>query len=551
MKEKRNTYADLVIKNARIHTVDLTIDEIREGKKDFTTIEKGYVAVKDGKIIAVESGEPCFDHPPIKVIDAQGKTLVPGFCDSHMHAQFAGEGLLNIDLRDVPSPDAMYGAVAERVKKTPAGKFIQGAYWNELLWDAPKIPTRRDLDKISTEHPMFFMRTCFHVACVNSLALKLAGIDKNTPDPDGGRIGRDGDGEPDGILYENAAMGLVQSVIPPLSEEEQIQAIAAIGGHLNQFGITTVIDANLSFNQMRAYLQSYKQGKLSYRANFMFYLDAAAGPVEYHLKRLDEMAAVTGFGNEMVRFNAVKVTLDGIPATGTACMRKPYEHIPETSGFTTITPEEMTEIAVKSAQYHWQLGVHTIGDKAVDIALAAFDEANNKYGPIQENRNYLIHIPFPHEDQVPLLKKLNVSVTLQPAITHLMGETNILSKDQATIMSPSGFFFKRGIICGGSTDHPVVPCTPFIGMYAAVTRLASDGKLWGPEYAVSAKEALIMWTKNSAYFSHEENVKGSIDLGYYGDLTLLDRDILSCPAEEIKDTKVLLTVLGGKVVYEA
>jgi predicted amidohydrolase YtcJ len=528
----------------------MTIEEIRGGKKDFTTIDRGYVAIKDGRIIAVDSGEPASPGPETRVIDAQGRTLVPGFCDSHMHAQFAGEGMLNIDLRDVPSAEEMYRLIAERAQKTPAGKFIQGAYWNELLWKEQKIPSRHDLDRVSGEHPVFFMRTCFHVACVNSKALELAGITKNTPDPDGGRIGRDANGEPDGILYENAAMGLVQDVIPPLTEEEQIQAIATIGAQLNQFGITSVIDANLSFRQMRAYLQAHKRERLTYRANFMFYLDTAVGSVEYHLKRLDEMAAVTGFGSDMVRLNAVKVTLDGIPATGTACMRKPYEHMPETSGFTTITPEEMTAIAVKSAQYHWQLGVHTIGDKAVDIALAAFDEANNQYGPIQENRNYLIHIPFPHEDQVPLLKKLNVSVTLQPAITHLMGETNILAKEQATIMSPSGFFFKRGIVCGGSTDHPVVPCTPFTGMYAAVTRLASDGKLWGPEYAITPREALIMWTKNSAYFSHEENVKGSIQPGCYGDLALLDRDILNCPAEEIRDTNVLLTVLGGKVVYE-
>jgi predicted amidohydrolase YtcJ len=398
---------------------------------------------------------------------------------------------------------------------------------------------------------MFFMRTCFHVACVNSKALALAGITRDTPDPESGTIGRDETGEPNGILYENSAMGLVQSVIPPLTEAQHIQAIENIGRLLNQNGITSVIDANLSFDQMRAYLQALKHGRLSYRARFMFYLDTAVGDVPYHLRRLDEMVAVTGFGNDMVKLNGIKVTLDGIPATGTACMRRPYKHMPETSGFTTITPEEMRAIAVKGAAYHWQVGVHTIGDKAADIALAAFDAADKEHGPIAENRNYLIHMPYPHEDQMDIMARLNISNTTQPSIFHLMGENGILHEDQATINMAAKLFFDRGLVVGGSTDHPVVPCSPFLGMYAAISRQDSDGIVWGETYRITPRQALIMWTKNSAYFSHDDTVQGALAPGCHADMTLIDRDILSCPTEDIKDTRVEKTILGGRVVYVA
>ncbi|MDR1588685.1 MAG: amidohydrolase [Oscillospiraceae bacterium] len=543
-------FADLIVHNAKIHQVDITIDEIRSGKTDFTTLQNGYAAVREGVIIAVGEGDfSAYRDGHTELLDAGGHVLLPGIYDSHMHAMFSGRGMLNIDMRGVPSKDAMLSMIAERVRVTPKGEFIEGAYWNQLQWGVQEIPTRRDLDAVSTEHPMFFMRMCFHIACVNSAALALAGITRATPDPEGGIIGRDANGEPNGILYENAAMGLVQSVIPPLGESQLVTAIEKIGAHLNQVGITSVIDANLDFDSMRAYFTARKQGKLTYRTRYMFYLDAAAGNAEYHLNRLDEMVAVTGYGDDMLKFNAIKVTLDGIPATGTAYMRRPYKHMPETSGYTTITPDEMRQVAIKGTKYHWQIGVHTIGDKAVDVALNAFEAADRECGGIAQNRPYLIHVPFPHDDQIERMKRLNVSVTLQPTILHLMGEGGLLYDDQARDYMPSKYFIDNGIVLGGSSDHPVVPCNPFFGMYAAMTRVDTDGVVWGAEHRISARQALIMWTKSSAYFSGEEDKLGSIEPGCYGDMVLIDRDILECTAEEVRDVSVLKTIVGGKVVY--
>lgn len=547
-----NHAADLVIRNARIHTMDLSIDEIRAGRTDFTTIAQGFVAISGDRIVAVSEGDPMeWVGGKTQVINAAGKTLTPGFVDAHIHAQFAGEGLLCIDMRGVPSLAEMKRLIEEKAEETPPGQFIQGKYWNELLWAASVLPTRADLDEASPDHPVFLIRTCYHVACANSKALALAGIDRNTPDPLGGGIGKDENGEPNGILYENSAMRLVQAVIPSLTEAEQVRAIEQIGAYLNRFGITSVIDANLSFAQMRAYFQAYKQGKLSYRARFMFYLDSADGDASYHLRRLDESPVVTGFGNDMLKLNGIKITLDGIPAAGTAYMRKPYRHMPETRGYSTIPQETLDALVLKGASCRWQTGLHAIGDSAVDMALEAYDKADKVYGPISDDRYYLIHMPFPHPEQMNTMRRLNIGLATQPAIFHMMGEESILFPEQMEINNAVKPFTDCGVIVAGSSDHPVSSCDPFLGMYAAVTRKTADGKVWGKKYAISPRYALLMWTRNAAYLSHDDDKQGALAPGYLADMILSDRDVLDCPHEKIKDVKVLLTILGGKIVYKA
>jgi predicted amidohydrolase YtcJ len=345
-------------------------------------------------------------------------------------------------------------------------------------------------------------------------------------------------------------MRLVQAVIPPLTEDERVRAIERIGARLNRFGITGVIDANLSFAQMRAYALAHSRGQLSYRTRLMFYLDSADGDAAYHLRRLDEMPVVTGFGDGMIKLNGVKITLDGIPAMGTAYMRKPYRHMPETRGYPTIVQEDLDALILKAASYHWQVGLHVIGDSAVDMALRAYDKANGAYGPIRDDRYYLIHMPFPHPEQLEIMKRLNVSLATQPTIFHMMGEGNILHPEQMKINNAIKPFADCGVIAAGSSDHPVAPCDPFLGMYAAVTRKTSDGEIWGGEYAVSPRYALLMWTKNAAYLSHDEGKQGALVPGYFADMVLTDRDVLDCPHERIKDVKALLTIVGGKIVYK-
>lgn len=551
MSKKWYPYADLVIKNANIYTVDLTIQEIQNGNYDFTIIPNGYVAVKDGKIIGVgKGGGDNFIGIETTVEDAQGKTVIPGLIDSHMHAMFAAMDLSNVALEKCKSLDEMLGLLKGRAAVELPGKWIKGAAWNELSWNDGKKPDRAALDSVSTEHPIFAKRLCCHVIVANSMALKLAGITRDTPDPDGGRIGRDENGEPNGWLYENSAMDLVEKVFPAKTEEELIDGIVGIGKYINSVGITSLIDCNMTFDCMRSYKEAYKAGKLTYRDNMMFYLDKAIGDIPYHLNRIKEMVCVTGFGDDMLKMNGIKVTYDGIPATGTAFMRKNYAHMPETRGYTTITAEELKEVCRYASKYNWQVGVHTIGDAAMDEALDAF-EAGGVEKDNKKNRNYLIHAVFPREDMISRMKKMNTPVTLQPTIMGTMGEEAILTEEDCEVNQPAGWYFNEGIICGGSSDFPVVDCNPFIGMGKAISRRCMDGKVHGLQYCLTQKQALIMWTMNSAYFTFDEEKLGSIEVGKLADLLIIDRPILELQPEEIEKTKVLKTYLGGKLVYEA
>jgi predicted amidohydrolase YtcJ len=550
MRKTWSSSADLLIKNAKIYTVDLTVAEILAGKTDFTVIENGYVAAKDGKTIAMGTG--AYEHllgAETEVIDAKGKTLVPGLIDSHMHAMFAGTELMSVNFKDTRSKDEFVALLQKKANATEKGQWVKGCEWNELVWDIKEAPTKEDLDKVSTEHPIMCCRLCHHVYVVNSKALELAGITRDTKDPDGGIIGRDDSGEPNGLMYENSAMGLIDNAIPALTDEELIQAIEGIGSVMNSFGLTSCIDANMTFDQMRAYYQAYKQGRLTYRENMMFYLDKAWGDVDYHLRRIHEMTAVTGFGNEMVKLNGIKVTLDGIPATGTAAMRKPYEHMPETSGYTTITEDEMIAVARLSAKYNWQIGVHCCGDRSADVAIKAFIEAY-KVNP-NDARHYIIHHAVYQPDQLALMKEYKIPITVQPTIAWLMGEQPLIGEEMCSRYQMFKKFSDAGVLVAGSTDCPVVSCSPFLGMYGAITRLGANGTVYGADQAYTAVQTLIMWTKASAYFSHDDDKMGSIETGNFADYALLDTDIIQASPEEIRDTKVLKTILGGRVVYDS
>ncbi|AFA48295.1 hypothetical protein Awo_c15130 [Acetobacterium woodii DSM 1030] len=550
MKKLWSPTADLIVKNITVYTVDLTIDEIRKGKTDFSIIENGYVASKDGKTIAVGSElDEKLIGPDTEVIDGKGNILIPGLIDSHIHAMFAGLELVNVNLKGAKTKIEFIELLKAKAAVTPKGEWITGNEWNELVWDIKEAPTKDDLDKVSTEHPIVCSRLCHHVCVINSKVIELAGLTKDSPDPDGGIIGRDQDGNPNGLLYESSAIGLIENIIPELTEEQRIEGIVEMGKILNESGITSCIDANLAIDDMKAYLQADKNQKLTYRANMMFYLDKNSGDIPYHLNKIKEMPAVTGFGNDMVKLNGIKILFDGIPATGTAAMRKPYEHIPETSGYTTITAAEMIDVAKMAAKYNWQIGVHSCGDKSADIAIESFVEAykvNNN-----DARHYIIHHAVMQPDQLPIMKAYNIPITVQPTINSLMGEQGLIGKELAERYMQYKTFMDAGILVGGSSDCPVISCNPFLGMYSAITRLSvADGVVWSPEQVLTAAQALIMWTKSSAYFSHDDDKMGSIEVGNYSDYVLIDTPILTATPEKIRDTTVLKTILNGKVVYQ-
>lgn len=549
--------ADLVIQHAKVYTVAITCDEIKEGKRDFPIIEDGGVAAKDGKIIAVGSAADVEQYigESTEVIDATGKILTPGFIECHMHAKWTGENLLNLDFMGVTSRQSILDAVAEKAANTPDGEWIEGDGWNELIWeDSKELIRRRDLDEVAPNNPVILVHMSVHTVAANSLALEACGYTKDTPQPEGAEIGHYDDGELDGMLYENGALMPMLAAKPALTEEQHIDSLYRVGEYLNSLGITSVIDANCNYTMMRSYLQAKKADKLSYRANLMFYLDPQFGSFEDNMRRLEEMDCVTGFGDDMLKLNGCKVTLDGITAAFTAAMkRREYRQRPGFYGDTMYTEEEITALVCKATELGWQFGIHTIGDMSEDRALHAFQEAN-KIRPVKELRHYLIHYQLPYEDQWPIMKELGVGVCLQPTLVSIMGEEPLFWPEQAERFQSPGLMFKEGIIAGGSSDSPVATPDPMLGMYYAITRLdETTGNILsrGDESKVTPIEALIMWTKNSAFFSHDDDKMGSIEVGNFADMCLFPKDFITGDVEEYRTVKVEKTFLGGKAVYEA
>lgn len=548
--------ADLVIQHAKLYTVALTCDEVLEGKREFPIIEDGGVAAKDGKIIAVGSANDVERYIGFhtEVINATGKIATPGFIECHMHAKWTGEQLLNLDFNGVTSRQAILDAIKEKAASTPAGEWIEGDGWNELIWeDSQELITRRELDAIAPNNPVILLHMSVHTLIANSLALEAAGYTDDMPQPEGAEIGRYDDGELNGVLYENGALMPVMNAKPKLTDAQHVESLELIGKQLNSFGITSVIDANCTFKMMRSYLEAKKQGKLSYRANLMFYLDPQFGSFDDQMRRLEEMDCVTGFGDEMLKMNGCKVTLDGITAAFTAAMkRREYRQRPGFYGETMYTEEEITALVCKATEIGWQFGIHTIGDMAEDRALHAFEEAN-KIRPVKELRHYLIHYQLPYEEQWPIMRKLGVGVCLQPTLVSTMGEAPIFWPEQSIRFQSPGLMFSNGILAGGSSDSPVVSPNPLLGMYYAITRLdetTGETLSRGDESKVTPIEALIMWTKNSAFFCHDDDKMGSIEVGNFADICLFDNDFITGDIEDYRTTKVSKTILGGKVVYE-
>lgn len=548
--------ADLVVQHAKIYTVAITVEEVVAGKTDFPIIEDGGVAAKDGKIIAVGTAADVegFIGEHTEVIDATGQIMTPGFVECHMHAKWTGEQLLNLDFKGVTSRQAILDTIAEKAATAAPGEWIEGDGYNELIWeDSQELITRRDLDEACPNNPCFLLHMTVHTVAANSLALEAVGYTKDTPQPEGAEIGHYDDGELNGMLYENGALQPMLAAKPALTDEQHIESLVLIGKKLNSFGITSAIDANLNYKQLHIYNEAKKQGKLSYRANLMFYLDPQFGSFEDQMRRIEEMPCVTGFGDDMLKLNGCKVTLDGIPPAFTAAFKRwDYKLRPGFYGDTIYSQEEIDKLVCKATELGWQFGIHTIGDLSEDRALHAFQEAN-KIRDIRPLRHYLIHYVLPCEDQWPIMRELGIGVCMQPTIVGTMGESAVFHDDQAMINQAAGLMFKNHILVGGSSDSPVVSPDPIMGMYYAITRHdeVTGGTISnGDDAKVTPVQALIMWTKNSAFFSHDDDKMGSVEVGNFADMVLFDDDFIAGPVENYRTTTVAKTILGGKVVYE-
>ena len=498
------------------------------------------IAVRKDRIVEVGTNEE-ISHwigKNTKVIELKERTIVPGFIDTHLHVVDFGRFLMWIDLRGVKSIEEMKRKIRKRAQETPEGKWILGHGWDQTSFIEKRYPNFRDLDEASPENPVVLYHLSGRMCVVNSEALELTGVTKETSAPSSGTIEKDGEtGEPTGVLRENA-MDLVWKIIPEPVEEEVIEAASLACEKIVEAGVTSVHWMVSSSTEIRIIQRLRAENKLPLRV----YIIASANILE-HIPGLD---SYTDFGDDLVRFGGVKIFADGSLAARTAALYEPYSDDHTTKGRLLYTQEEMNALAVKATKANCRLVIHAMGDQAIDMALTAFEKTLTEM-PRKNHRYRIEHASVLNKELIQRIKKLEVVVSIQPhsiiSEFSTWSAADRLGPTRARWLYPLKTIIKEGIRVSGGSDCPMEPISPFSGIQAAVAR-----QLF-PQERITVDEALRMYTVNAAYASFEENIKGSIEEGKLADLTVISRDPRTTPPNNIEDIKVRMTIVGGEKVY--
>jgi predicted amidohydrolase YtcJ len=494
------------------------------------------VAISAGHVVVVGSDTEIkqWIGKTTKIVDLHGKTLVPGFTDTHVHMADFGFSLNRISFRGVTSIKDMQKLLQEKVSKSPKGKWILGRGWDQECFREKRYPTRWDLDKASPDNPVAFTRVCGHVGVANSKALKMAGISRNISAPSAGQIDRDlKSSEPTGILKE-AAYDLVLNSVPKPNEDELTEACVLACEKAVEAGLTSVHWLVGRAMEIRVLQRLKKQGKLPLRV----YLLIPAALLRFYAKA----GLCTGFGDDMLRLGGVKIFVDGSLGGRTAALEKPYSDA-STEGMLCLRQEELTKMINAAQKAGFQACVHAIGDKAIATVLNAFESVSR--GKCDNPcRHRIEHASVLNEQLIKRLKSLGLIASVQPhfVVSDFWVEAR-LGSARAKWTHPFKTLIENDVLITGGSDCPVELIDPLLGVYALVARE------FFPEERVSVEEALKVYTLNAAYASFEENVKGSIEPGKLADFAVLSHDPLAVNPKKIKNIHVEMTIVGGKTVF--
>jgi predicted amidohydrolase YtcJ len=527
--------ANLVLFNGDIHTMDAAAPRAQA------------IAISGNKVLATGSdGEMgALLAPEGKVVDLKGRTVTPGFTDSHLHFLSYGLSLLQIVLLEVPSLEEVLARVAARAEFTPAGQWLTGHGWDHTLWEGGEFPTRHDLDRIAPEHPVWLRRKCGHAGWANTRALRLAGITAETPDPPAGAIDHEPDtGEPTGILKETA-MDLVADLFDDPSLEEATGAIKVAIANSHKLGLTGVhtMEGAAAF---RAFQQLEADGELSIRVLMQIPEDNLDAAIRVGLR--------SGFGNERLRIGGLKAFADGALGARTAYMLKAYEGEPDNYGIAVSGSDHLNELVGKAARAGIASYIHAIGDRANREVLDAV-ELSRKAGEGLDLRHRIEHAQILHPDDIPRLAKLGVIASMQPI--HAMQDMLVADKIWGARCANGAYAWRSlldtGAVLTFGSDSPVEDLNVMKGIHAAVTRRRADGSPgpegWYPHERLSVDEAVYAYTAGAAYASGEQAIKGTLSPGKLADLVVLSQDIFSIEPMAILDTDVVATMFDGEFVY--
>jgi predicted amidohydrolase YtcJ len=540
--------ADLVLLNGRVWT-----GEAKSGGR----VEA--VAMVNGRILAVGSSDEirACAGAATRVIDLGGRLAVPGLIDSHTHFIEGGFSLLEVKLKDSKNEEDFVRRLAERARALPAGRWIQGGNWDEENWPSAKLPTRQLIDAVTPNNPVFISRYDGHAALANSLALRAANVTRETPDPPGGVIVRDAaTGEPTGVL-KDAAIDLVTRVIPRPTEAEMEEALKTALAEARRVGVTSVhniaADSETFNGSFTGEVQLLRRAELEGWLTTRFY---ELVPIA-HWKRLAEAGISHEMGSDFLKLGAVKGFADGSLGSRTAWMFDPYDDAPAWRGLPMEImdpPARMEALVRGSDEASIQPCVHAIGDRAISEMLDLYARVGGEGGKARRHR--IEHAQHVRAVDFKRFAALGVIASMQPY--HAIDDGRWAEKRIGRARARTSYAWRSMLAAGArlafSSDWPVAPLDPLLGIYAAVTRATLDGKNpqgWIPEQKITVEEALHAYTAGGAFAAFEETEKGTIARGKLADIVVLSDDLFAIPPEKLKDVRVSLTVVGGNIVHNA
>jgi predicted amidohydrolase YtcJ len=542
--------ADIIFEHANVYTGV-------PANAQFSSIEREEaIAVRGDRIQAVGKTLDMkkLKGPQTQVVDLGGHFVMPGFNDAHLHLDDAGTTKLSVDLTGVQSLDELRSRVDKKVAESKAGDWILGSGWDETLWPVKVTPTRWDLDEVSNGHPVFLVRIDGHIAVANTRALQLGSITLASRNPQGGRIDRNENGEPTGILRETAQASVLE-VIPKPTHRLRREGLELALADLAEHGVTSAQDYSPVWENFQIYEELEKESKLTARITEWLPFD---DPVE-ELSRKRESHPQSDL---MLHTGMLKGFMDGSLGSHTAALLQPYADDAKNSGLPRYDATKLNDMTRERVLAGFQIGFHAIGDQGVQMALDAFAGAEKAAREAHvrapnggdEFRLRIEHAQVTTPAQVAQFKALKVIASMQPShlLTDMRWAQDRLGPKRAATSYAWLAFLNKGVTLAFGTDYPVEPVTPFRGLYAAVTRQSESGKQeYFPEQRLTIDQAIAAYTTGSAFAEFEEKEKGKLVAGMLADFVVLDRDVTSASPEKILATKVLRTVVGGKTVYEA
>ncbi len=531
-------FADLIITNANIYTMN----------EQYPVAES--LAVKDGKIIAFDQQAEQLIGPSTKRLNLHNKTILPGFIESHAHPLHYATNLLQLDLRAevTPNIETILHAVREKAKVTPKGEWILGMGWDDSKMKEKRFPTIEELSEAAPDHPVFLKRTCVHNAVVNRKAFDVSGLPEVPEDPQGGHFHINPDtGKPSGLIQENA---MQQFAIPPFTTKQMVDAMMQAQEQFFRWGITTIHDMAVTPKEMTVYQQLQKEDNFRMKTRLWLWAIDLMGWTGVQEEVLS-LGIESGFGNDRLNIQGLKYMLDGSVGGKTAALYEPFEGNENTRGILYMKQDHLNKLVSQTVENDLRISIHGIGERAIDMALDAITNAITP-GENKKMRNRIEHCALPTDEQLKKIADYGIIAASSIGFIYSIGDSYLanLGPERAERVFPHASFKKYGIMAPGNSDLPVCDGNPLYGIYSAVTRKTIGGQQLGTTESISIEDAIKAYTMDAAYSGFDEKIIGSLAVGKYADLIVLDQDPFQANPDSIKDIKVIQTIVEGDTVFK-